>query len=77
MRQIGRDASTEKIIEAINDLIASSNAYAEVLENLALNYRFMDLNQKIAVLEKKLIAQGDLIVSLVDRLNKIDNSLKQ
>jgi len=76
MRKISRDAPAEKIIEAINDLIASNNAFRDMLENLSISYRFADIEQKIVMLEKKLIAQGDLIISLIDRLNKFDKQIE-
>ena len=76
MQKISQSASTEKIIEAINNLISSNNAFTAMLDNLSISNKFADIDQKIAVLEKKLINQGDLVVSLVNRLDKFDKLAK-
>lgn len=72
MKSINKDASDKEIIEAISNLIASHNAFKDMLENLAISRNFNETNRNIAALEKKLIVQGDLIVSYADKINKLE-----
>ena len=71
MKTISRDATYIDIIEVVNNLISLNNALVDMLKNLSISDRFADLKREIAALEKKIIAQGDLIVVLLKKMDDV------
>jgi len=71
MKTISRDATYIDIIEVVNNLISLNNALVDMLKNLSISDRFVDLKREIAALEKKIIAQGDLIVVLLKKMDDV------
>lgn len=68
MRDIENNASREEIIKAINNLVMAYNAIIKTVSNISASAKFAQIVQEIDKLEKKLISQDDLIVSLIAEL---------
>ena len=69
MRELSKDPSREEIIGAINNLVGVCNALSKTIVNISDNNKSNHLTQQITDLEKKIIAQGDLIVSYLGSKN--------
>lgn len=63
MKELSKDPSKEEMIDAVNHLISICNALSKTITHISDNNKSNYFAQQIADLEKKIIAQGDLIVS--------------
>jgi len=64
MKELSKDPSKQEMIECINNLVGVCNALSKTIVNISDNNRSNFIIDQINTLEKKIIAQGDLIVKL-------------
>lgn len=65
MRELSPNPSKEEIITTINQLVAICNALSKTVVNISDNNRSNYILEQFSNLEKKIIAQGDLIVNYI------------
>ncbi len=63
MKELCKDPSREEIITAVNHLLGICNALSKTITHISDNNKSNHFAQQIVDLEKKIIAQGDLIVN--------------